>query len=75
MLRDKEPIAQLQYWLNSNSKYNIPPKVLTVLGCTKNIALGDMSRDKYSTQLLLVLYLSLDMPLMLYFPYKLVAVL
>ena len=57
---DKEPIAQLRYRLNSNSKYNIPPKALPVLICTKNTALGDMSRDKYSTRLRLVLYLSLD---------------
>ena len=63
MLRDEEPIAQLQYWLNSYSKYNIPPKALPFLICTKNTALGDVSRDKYSTRLCLVLYLSLDMPL------------
>ena len=61
-LRDEEPIAQLQYWLNSYSKYNIPPKALPLLVCTKNTALRDMSRDKYSTWLHLVLYLSLDMP-------------
>ena len=30
--------------------------------CTKNTALGDVSRDKYNTQLRLVLYLSLDTP-------------
>ena len=62
MLRDEEPIAQLQYWLNSYSKYNIPPKALPLLVCTKNTALGDVSRDKYSTQLRFVLYLSLDTP-------------
>ena len=73
-LRD-EPIAQLQYWLNSYSKYNIPPKALPLLVCTKNTALGDVSGDKYSTWLRLVLYLSLDTPLVLYFPYKLAAVL
>ena len=42
--------------------YNIPPKALPVLLCTKNTALGDMSRDKYSTRLCLVLYLSLNTP-------------
>ena len=62
MLQDEEPITQLQYWLNSYSKYNIPPKALPLLICTKNTALGNMSRDKYSTQLRLVLYLSLDTP-------------
>ena len=61
-LRDKEPIAQLRYWLSSNSKYNIPPKALPVLVCMKNTALGDMSQDKYSTRLCLMLYLSLNMP-------------
>ena len=40
-LRDEEePIAQLQYWLNSYSKYNIPPKALPLLVCTKNTALA-----------------------------------
>ena len=34
-----------------------------------------VSRDKYSTRRSLMLYLSLDRPLMLYFLYKLVAVL
>ena len=29
---------------------------------TKNIALGEVSRDKYSTRLCLVLYLSLNTP-------------
>ena len=43
ILRDKEPIAQLRYWLNSYSKYNIPPKALPLLVCTKNIALRDVS--------------------------------
>ena len=62
MLRDEEPIAQLQYWLNSYSKYNIPPKALPLLICTKNAVLGDVSRDKCSTRLRLVLYLSLDTP-------------
>ena len=42
-LQDEEPIAQLQYWLNSNSKYNMPPKALPVLVCMKNTALWDMS--------------------------------
>ena len=62
LLQDKEPIAQLRYRLNNNSKYNIPPKALPVLVCTKNTALGDVSREKYSTRLCLVLYLSLNMP-------------
>ena len=62
MLRDEDLIAQLQYWLNSYSKYNIPPKALPLLVCTKNTALGYVSRDKYSTRLCLVLYLSLDTP-------------
>ena len=45
MLRDEEPIAQLQYWLNSYSKYNIPPKALPLLVYTKNTALaGHVSR-------------------------------
>ena len=30
--------------------------------CTKNTALRDVSQDKYSTQLRLMLYLSLDTP-------------
>ena len=30
--------------------------------CTKNTALGDVSQDKYSTRLRLVLYLSLETP-------------
>ena len=30
--------------------------------CTKNTALGDVSRDKYSTRLHPMLYLSLDTP-------------
>ena len=62
MLQDEEPIAQLQYWLNSYSKYNIPPKALPLLVFTKNTALGDVSQDKYSTRLCLVLYLSLIAP-------------
>ena len=33
-----------------------------MLVCTENTALGGMSRDKYSTRLRLVLYLSLDTP-------------
>ena len=75
-LQDEEPIAQLRYWLNSYSNYNIPPKALPLLVCMKNTALGDVSRDKYTTRLRLVLYLSLDMPgFVLYFPYKLTAVL
>ena len=44
------------------SKYNIPFKALPELVCMKNTALGALSRDKYSTRLCLVLYLSLDMP-------------
>ena len=35
---------------------------MPLLVCTKNTALGDLSRDKYSTRLLLMLYLSLDTP-------------
>ena len=58
----KESIAQLRYRLNSNSKYNITLKAPPVLVCMKNTALGGMSRDKYSTRLRLVLYLSLDTP-------------
>ena len=42
--------------LNSNSKYNITLKAPPELVCTKNTALGGMSRDKYSTRLRLVLY-------------------
>ena len=61
-LQDEEPITQLRYCLRSYSEYNIPPKALPLLVCTKNPALSDMSRDKYSTQLCLMLYLSLDMP-------------
>ena len=33
-----------------------------MLVCTENTALGGVSRDKYSTRLRLVLYLSLDTP-------------
>ena len=33
-----------------------------MLICTKNTALGDVSWDKYSTRLRVVLYLSLDTP-------------
>ena len=62
MLRDEEPIAQLQYGSIATQKYDIPPKALPLLVCTKNTALGDVSRDKYSTRLRLVLYLSLDTP-------------
>ena len=40
----------------------IPPKALPLLVCTKNTVLGDVSRDKYSTWLRLVLYLSFDRP-------------
>ena len=61
-LRDEEPIVQLRHWLNSYSKYNIPPKTLPLLVCTKNTAHRNVSRDKYSTRLRLMLYLSLDMP-------------
>ena len=71
-LRDEEPaIAQLRYWLNSYSKYNIPLKTLPLLLCTKNTALRDVSQDKYSTRRIYLL----TCLLMLYFPYKLVAVL
>ena len=38
----------------------MPPGALPLLVRTKNTALGDVSRDKYSTRLRLVLYLSLD---------------
>ena len=48
--------------LNSNSKYNIPLKAPPKLVCTNIQHWGGMSQDKYSTQLCLVLYLSLDMP-------------
>ena len=48
--------------LNSNSKYNITLKAPPELVCMKNTTLGGMSRDKYSTRLRLVLYLSLNMP-------------
>ena len=61
-LRDEEPIAQLRYWLNSYSKYNIPPKALPLLMCMKITVLGDVSQDKYSTRLCFVLYLSFDTP-------------
>ena len=61
-LRDKESITQLQYWLNSKFKYNIPLKALPVLVCMKNTALEDVSRDKYSTRLCFVLYLYLNTP-------------
>ena len=76
-LRDEEPIAQLQYWLNSytQSKYNIPPKALICSfvqkiqhsgTCLKiNTALGFAS---------CCIYLS-TRPFVLYFPYKLAAVL
>ena len=37
-------------------------KAPPVLVCTENTALGGVSRDKYSTRLRLVLYLSLDTP-------------
>ena len=59
----KNPLLNYNnYWLNSYSKYNIPPKALPLLVCTKNTALGDVSRDLYSTRLCLVLYLFLDTP-------------
>ena len=69
---DNQRYAELRYWFNSNSEYNILLKAPPVLVCT---ALGDVSRDKYSTWLHLMLYLSLDIPLMLYFLYALTAVL
>ena len=46
----------------ATQKYNIPPKALPLLVCTKNTAFGDVSRDKYSTRLHLVLHLSLNTP-------------
>ena len=59
----KESIAQLGHLLNGNTKYNnkIPLKASLVLLCTKNTALYDMSRDKYSTQLCLVVYMYLSL--------------
>ena len=45
-----------------NSKNNITLKAPPVLVCMENTALGGVSQDKYSTQLRLVLYLSLDTP-------------
>ena len=47
-------------------KYNISIKAPPGLSM-KNKALGDVSRDKYSTRLCFVLYLCLDNPLVLYF--------
>ena len=63
-LQDKESIAQLQYWLNSNSKYNtlLKVKALPVFTCMKNAALGDVSQNQYSSWIYLVLYLSLNTP-------------
>ena len=63
-LQDKESIAHLQYWLNSNSKYNTLLKVKAppVFTCMKNAALGNVSQNQYSTWLYLVLYLSLNTP-------------
>ena len=75
MLRDELTIAQLRYWFNSYSKYNVQSKALPLLMCTKNTALRDMSQDKYSIWICLVLHLSLDTHLILHFPYKLMAVL
>jgi len=49
------------------SSYNISLKALPMLLCMKNTALGCVSRESYSTRLRLVLYESLDMPLVLYF--------
>ena len=46
----------------SQSTIYVLPKALPMLVCTKNTALRDMSQDKYSTRLRLVLYLSLNMP-------------
>ena len=60
-LQDEKSIAQLRYWLNGNLKYNRPLKVLPVLVCMKNTALRDVSQEKCSTWLHLVLYLSLNM--------------
>ena len=48
--------------------------LIVVLAYYENTALG-VSHGKYSTRLCLVLYQPLDTPLVLYFPYKLVAVL
>ena len=53
-------VTMIVIW--SQWSQNIPPKALPLLVCTKNTALGDVSRDKYSTRLRLVLYLSLDTP-------------
>ena len=63
-LQDKESIAQLQYWLNSNSKYNTLLKVKAppVYTCMKNAAFGDVSQNQYSSWLCLVLYLSVNTP-------------
>ena len=63
-LQVKESIAQLQHWLNSNSKYNtlLKVKALSVFTCMKNAALGDVSQNQYSSWLCLVLYLSLNTP-------------
>ena len=71
-LFDNQRYAELRYWFNSNSKYNILLKAPPVL---VRSALGDVSQDKDSTWLHLMLYLSLDTPLMLYFLYTLTAVL
>ena len=71
----KESITQLCYLLNSNSQYNIPLKAPPVFMHMENKVLGDMSKDKYSNQLHLMLYLSFNMSLMLYFPYMPTAVL
>ena len=57
--------------LNSNSKYNIPlkapPEFMYVY---EKYSTCSKSQDKYSTWVHLVLYLSLDTPFMLYFPYS-----
>ena len=58
----KESITQLCYLFNSNSQYNIPLKAPPVFMRMENKALGDMSKDKYSNQLYLMLYLSFNMP-------------
>ena len=61
--------------VTTESTIYLPLKALPVLMCMKNTALGDVSQVKYSTRLHLMLYLSLDTLLVLYFPYTFVAVL
>ena len=55
--------------LSSNSKYNIPLEAPPKLVHMKSTTLRGISEDKYTTQLCLMMYLSLNMPLVLYFPY------